>query len=142
MQMVPILATARPCQMARNKEEIRSAVGLLQCSRPRMMVPRRVGIEISGDPGCPEHLAPSSRFRGELVSLGSAGGGWTGGWPRCVQHTASSAAVLQSLTPSIRRRSRRSHDIPCAPRRPLGSSSPWTQWLATLWLHRGTPAIL
>jgi hypothetical protein len=73
----PFLATAEPCQMVGNKEKIRSAVSQRQCSWLRMMVARRVGIGRWGDPGNPERLAQSSRSRGELVPLGSAGGGWT-----------------------------------------------------------------
>jgi hypothetical protein len=80
-----VLGTAEPCRMVENKERVRSAVGLLQCSWRRMMVPRRVGIETRGDPGCPERLAQTSRSRGELVSLGSAGSVWSGGWRRCEQ---------------------------------------------------------
>jgi hypothetical protein len=77
MGKTPSLATAEPCQMVGTKGRIRSAVGQRQCSRLRMMVPRRVGIERRGDPGSPERLAQSSRPRGELMSLGSAGGGWS-----------------------------------------------------------------
>jgi hypothetical protein len=73
----PFLATAEPCEMVGNKDKMRSAVGQRQCSWLRMMVARRVGIETRGDPGGPERLAQSSRSRGELVSLGSAGGGWS-----------------------------------------------------------------
>jgi hypothetical protein len=76
MGKTPFLARGEPRQMVGNKDKIRSAVGQRQCSWPRMMVARRVGIERRGDPGSPERLAQSSRSRGERVSLGSAGGGW------------------------------------------------------------------
>jgi hypothetical protein len=76
IEMIPVLAPARPCQMAgNNKARIRSAVGLLQCSWPRMIVPRRVGVEKSATLAALDHLGLTSRFRGGLVSLGPAGGG-------------------------------------------------------------------
>jgi hypothetical protein len=125
IQMAPILATGEPRQTGGSKDKIGSAVGLLQCSWPRMMVPRRVGIEMLGDPGCLQHLALSSRFRGEPVSLGSAGSGWTGGWPPRAQHTAPSAAVFQCSRLPNRRRFRRNRDVPCAPRKPF---APWPLW--------------
>jgi hypothetical protein len=77
MGKTSLLATAEPCRMVGNKERIGSAVGQRQCTWLGMMVARRVGIDTRGDPGSPERLAQSSRSRGELVSPGSAGGGWS-----------------------------------------------------------------
>jgi hypothetical protein len=102
IQVGPTRAIVEPCQMAGNKGKIRSAVGLLQCSCPHMMVPRRVGIETSRDLGCPERLAQGSRSHGEPTSLGSAGGGWNGGRPRCGRQTPGSILVSQCFTLSNR----------------------------------------
>jgi hypothetical protein len=79
VQTLCISATSELCQMAGGKGQIGSAVSLLQCSLPPMTGPRRVGVGAPNEPGCPEGLAQSSRSRGEPVSLGSTGGGWTGG---------------------------------------------------------------
>jgi hypothetical protein len=83
-----------------------------------MIVPRRVGIEASGDFGRAERLALSSRLRGELVSLGSAGGGWTVGWLVgwlcCAQYIVCFVVVSQCLTLSNERRFRQCPDIPRA----------------------------
>jgi hypothetical protein len=71
------------------------------------MVPRRVGSEGLGDPGCLERFAQSSRPRRELVSLGSAGGGWTGDWPRCGRQSPTlcySFAILQTINRIARHR--------------------------------------
>jgi hypothetical protein len=57
-QMAPILATAKPCQMAGDKGKVGSAVGLLQLPSAAYGGFCWVGIEMSGDPGL-EHLALS-----------------------------------------------------------------------------------